>query len=95
VQELFVFVNENLSGAKRRKSATREERGAGKGAQSLSLPQDAVAPERYSRSGLKLGIISTSRWPSRLTRAQERKRYAFSASFGLAALLHATAALVA
>ena len=43
VEQVFVFVKRNLSGAQRRKSAGSGERGAGKGAQPLSPPQHALA----------------------------------------------------
>src|SRR5882757_7215855 len=46
VQEVFVFVKENLSGAQRRKSAASGERGTGKGRQPLSPPSTGETRER-------------------------------------------------
>ena len=43
---MFAFVKRNLSGARRRKSATSEERGAGKGRHVLSPPSTQNAGAR-------------------------------------------------
>ena len=48
MQEVFVFVKENLSGAQRRKSAGSGERGAGKGAAALVPASAHSGPERDS-----------------------------------------------
>jgi hypothetical protein len=75
VQEVFGFVKRNLSGAKRRQDAVSGERGAGKGAQPLSPPQHAEVPKRGERFGLKLKIISASRYQNSPTWEAQRKRY--------------------
>jgi len=46
VQEVFGFVNRNLSGAQRRKNAVSGERGAGKGAAALVPASTLKQPER-------------------------------------------------
>jgi hypothetical protein len=50
VQEVFVFVKRNLSGAQRRKDAASGERGAGKGAAALVPASAHSGPEREERS---------------------------------------------
>jgi hypothetical protein len=44
VEQVFGFVKKNLSGAQRRQAGTSEERGVGKGAQSLSPPHHGRDP---------------------------------------------------
>jgi hypothetical protein len=44
VEQVFGFVKKNLSGAQRRQAGTSEERGVGKGAQSLSPPHHGRHP---------------------------------------------------
>src|SRR5882757_3748318 len=54
VQEVFVFVKENLSGAQRRKSAASGERGAGKGAA-------ALVPAQHWRDPASIGSTAQCR----------------------------------
>jgi hypothetical protein len=47
VEQVFVFVKENLSGAQRRKSAGSGERGAGKGAVALVPASAHISPGEH------------------------------------------------
>ena len=57
MEQVFVFVKENLSGAERRKSAGSRERGAGKGAAALVPASAHSNPERDQRSDRTLSYF--------------------------------------
>ena len=73
--EVFGFVKENLSGAKRRKSAASGERGAGKGTQSFAPPQHKVARSASSAPSGRMNYVMVLRY---LRLDSERNRQAAS-----------------
>ena len=63
VKQVFGFVKKDLSGAQRKQASTSEEKGAGKGAQSLSPPHHGRDPAGQSVGNRAL-LALTSRLPT-------------------------------